>query len=49
MLYLFNVIFSPSQVKETGDIAIAGGYVDVVSALDKPSSLKPVSNRNVDL
>uniref|UniRef100_A0A669QN42 Hydroxysteroid 17-beta dehydrogenase 4 n=1 Tax=Phasianus colchicus TaxID=9054 RepID=A0A669QN42_PHACC len=26
-----------TKVKETGDIAIAGGYVDLVSALDKPS------------
>jgi len=50
MHYLFNVIFfSPSQVKETGDLAIAGGYVDIVSALDKPSALEPVSNRSIDL
>lgn len=37
MTFLMH-LFSPPQVKETGEVAIAGGYVDVVPALDKPSA-----------
>lgn len=49
---LINVIFPLSQVKETGDIAIAGGYVDITSAIDKPFDREPLkvggSNRSLD-
>uniref|UniRef100_A0A669Q742 Hydroxysteroid 17-beta dehydrogenase 4 n=3 Tax=Phasianus colchicus TaxID=9054 RepID=A0A669Q742_PHACC len=37
-----------TKVKETGDIAIAGGYVDLVSALDKPS-LEPTERLQSDM
>lgn len=40
--YLFNVFFPPLQIKETGEVAIAGGYVDIVPALEKPSAGKLV-------
>lgn len=45
--------FPPLQVKETGEVAIAGGYVDLVPALAKPSAQEPVmvggSNRSLNL
>jgi len=52
--YLFNVMFFPSlQIKETGEVAVAGGYVDLVPALDKSSTREPLkvggSNRNLNL
>lgn len=31
-----------TKVKETGDIAIAGGYVDITSAIDKPFDREPL-------
>lgn len=34
--------FSPLQIKETGEVAIAGGYVDIVPALEKPSAREPL-------
>ncbi|NWV17117.1 DHB4 enzyme, partial [Origma solitaria] len=37
-----NRIHFQTKVKETGEIAIAGGYVDIVSALEKPSAQEPV-------
>ncbi|XP_025971224.1 peroxisomal multifunctional enzyme type 2 isoform X1 [Dromaius novaehollandiae] len=37
-----NRIHFQTKVKETGEIAIAGGYADITSALDKPSAWEPV-------
>ncbi|NXW24655.1 DHB4 enzyme, partial [Circaetus pectoralis] len=37
-----NRIHFQTKVKETGEVAIAGGYVDVVPALDKPSAREAV-------
>ncbi|XP_068278332.1 peroxisomal multifunctional enzyme type 2 isoform X7 [Nyctibius grandis] len=37
-----NRIHFQTKVKETGEVAIAGGYVDIVPALDKPSSREPL-------
>uniref|UniRef100_A0A8V0Y9M4 Peroxisomal multifunctional enzyme type 2 n=1 Tax=Gallus gallus TaxID=9031 RepID=A0A8V0Y9M4_CHICK len=44
-----NRIHFQTKVKETGDLAIAGGYVDIVSALDKPSALEPTAGLQSDL
>ncbi|NXW84758.1 DHB4 enzyme, partial [Alopecoenas beccarii] len=33
-----NRILFQTKVKETGEIAIAGGYVDIIPALDKPTA-----------
>ncbi|NWQ77467.1 DHB4 enzyme, partial [Columbina picui] len=37
-----NRIHFQTKVKETGEIAIAGGYVDIVAALDKPTAQEPL-------
>lgn len=43
----------PPQVKETGEVAIAGGYVDIVPAMNKTSAWEPLkvgrSNKSLDL
>ncbi|NXJ10324.1 DHB4 enzyme, partial [Odontophorus gujanensis] len=44
-----NRIHFQTKVKETGDIAITGGYVDLISALDKPSALEPTAGLQSDL
>ncbi|OXB57942.1 hypothetical protein ASZ78_014769 [Callipepla squamata] len=44
-----NRIHFQTKVKETGDIAITGGYVDLISALDKPTSLEPTTGLQSDL
>ncbi|NXB77740.1 DHB4 enzyme, partial [Donacobius atricapilla] len=35
-----NRIHFQTKIKETGEVAIAGGYVDIVPALEKPSARK---------
>ncbi|NXW71391.1 DHB4 enzyme, partial [Hirundo rustica] len=35
-----NRIHFQTKIKETGEVAIAGGYVDIVPALEKPSAQK---------
>ncbi|NWR74248.1 DHB4 enzyme, partial [Centropus unirufus] len=37
-----NRIHFQTKVKETGEVALAGGYVDIVPALEKPSALEPL-------
>ncbi|XP_074851097.1 peroxisomal multifunctional enzyme type 2 [Carettochelys insculpta] len=37
-----NRIHLQTKVKETGDVAITGAYVDLTSALDKPSTKEPI-------
>ncbi|KAM6301629.1 LOW QUALITY PROTEIN: peroxisomal multifunctional enzyme type 2 [Podargus strigoides] len=37
-----NRIHFQTKVKETGEVAITGGYVDIVPALDKPSAWEPL-------
>ncbi|NWX39144.1 DHB4 enzyme, partial [Steatornis caripensis] len=37
-----NRIHFQTKIKETGEVAIAGGYVDIVPALDKPSAQGPL-------
>uniref|UniRef100_A0A8B9P1E3 Peroxisomal multifunctional enzyme type 2 n=1 Tax=Apteryx owenii TaxID=8824 RepID=A0A8B9P1E3_APTOW len=44
-----NRIHFQTKVKETGEIAIAGGYVDITSALDKPSAWEPTAGLQSDL
>ncbi|NXC87665.1 DHB4 enzyme, partial [Cercotrichas coryphoeus] len=37
-----NRIHFQTKIKETGELAIAGGYVDMVPALEKPSAREPL-------
>ncbi|KAF1414105.1 Peroxisomal multifunctional enzyme type 2, partial [Spheniscus magellanicus] len=37
-----NKIHFQTKVKETGEVAISGGYVDIVPALEKPSAQEPL-------
>ncbi|NWH37738.1 DHB4 enzyme, partial [Chloropsis hardwickii] len=37
-----NRVHFQTKIKETGEIAIAGGYVDIVPALEKPSAREPL-------
>ncbi|NXP85428.1 DHB4 enzyme, partial [Passerina amoena] len=37
-----NRIHFQTKIKETGEVAIAGGYVDIVPALEKPSAREPL-------
>ncbi|NWS79561.1 DHB4 enzyme, partial [Toxostoma redivivum] len=37
-----NRIHFQTKIKETGELAIAGGYVDMVAALEKPSAREPL-------
>ncbi|XP_030423714.1 peroxisomal multifunctional enzyme type 2 isoform X1 [Gopherus evgoodei] len=37
-----NRIHIQTKVKETGEVAIAGAYVDLTSTLDKPSAKEPI-------
>ncbi|RMB97116.1 hypothetical protein DUI87_26400 [Hirundo rustica rustica] len=39
-----NRIHFQTKIKETGEVAIAGGYVDIVPALEKPSAQKLLTN-----
>ncbi|XP_061874765.1 peroxisomal multifunctional enzyme type 2 isoform X3 [Colius striatus] len=41
--------FKAIKVKETGEVAIAGGYVDIVPALNKPSAQEPLKMLKIKL